>query len=113
MIKQVGLFGAAETNIRSKIIARKSDFDGLFDGFNKLRAISYVVSPDLLLEFFDKRGYTEVEVCTIPVGDHGMISFTGCERPRWSRSETVSLSPFQRTWVLERLSSMPATFLKP
>ncbi|MEK7389870.1 MAG: phospholipase D family protein [Elusimicrobiota bacterium] len=43
------------------VILRRKDFDGLFVGFKKLKAVSYVVSPDLLLEFFD-RGYTEVEV---------------------------------------------------
>ena len=48
--------------IQTRVIARRTDFDGLFEGFKRMRAISYVVSPDLLLEFFDKRGYTEIEV---------------------------------------------------
>lgn len=47
---------------RTKVISTRQDFDKLFEGFTKLRAISYVVSPELLLEFFDQRGYTEVEV---------------------------------------------------
>ena len=48
--------------LQTRVIARRTDFDGLFEGFKRMRAISYVVSPDLLLEFFDKRGYSEVEV---------------------------------------------------
>ncbi len=34
----------------------------MFEGFTSLKAISYVASPDLLLEFFEKRGYTRVEI---------------------------------------------------
>ena len=48
--------------LRTQVITRRNDFDGLFDGFNKMRAISYVISPDLLLDFYDKRGYTDLEV---------------------------------------------------
>lgn len=60
-MKQRSLF--AETQLfETVVISRRKEFEALFDGFTKLRVISYVVSPDLLLEFFDKRGYTEVEV---------------------------------------------------
>lgn len=45
----------------TKVIGRRKDFEGLFEGFERLRAVSYVVSPDLLLEFFD-RGYKTLEV---------------------------------------------------
>ncbi len=48
--------------LHTVVISRKQNFENLFEGFTKLWAISYVVSPDLLLEFFDRRGYTEVEV---------------------------------------------------
>ncbi|HEX77612.1 MAG TPA: hypothetical protein G4O03_04270 [Dehalococcoidia bacterium] len=34
----------------------------LFTGFARMRAISYVLSPDLLLEFLDDFGYTQLEV---------------------------------------------------
>lgn len=44
------------------VISSRKDFDALLTGFNKLRAITYVASPDLLLDFFEKHGYTEVEV---------------------------------------------------
>ncbi|MBI4303297.1 MAG: phospholipase D family protein [Chloroflexi bacterium] len=57
---QVDLFGGLI--LQTQLIARRKDFESLFDGFSKMRAISYVVSPDLLLAFFDNRGYTEVEV---------------------------------------------------
>ncbi|MFQ5933233.1 MAG: phospholipase D family protein, partial [Dehalococcoidia bacterium] len=58
---QPELFIASES-FRSVVISKRKDFDALFDGFTKLRAISYVLSPDLLLDFLDKRGYKEVEV---------------------------------------------------
>ncbi|MBI4387031.1 MAG: phospholipase D family protein [Elusimicrobia bacterium] len=45
----------------SKVIMRRRDFETLFEGFERLKTVSYVVSPDLLLEFFD-RGYKELEV---------------------------------------------------
>ncbi|MDD5655665.1 MAG: phospholipase D family protein [Elusimicrobia bacterium] len=48
--------------LRSKVILRRKDFDALFEGFTRMRAVSYVVSPDLVLDFLDKRGYEAVEV---------------------------------------------------
>lgn len=48
--------------LRSRVILRRKDFETLFDGFTRLRAVSYVVSPDLLLEFLEKRGYESLEV---------------------------------------------------
>ena len=53
-------------NVETRVIARRGDFDTLFDGFTKMRAISYVVSSDLLRDFFQKREYEEIEVV---VGD--------------------------------------------
>jgi len=64
-ILQADLF-AGLSPLQTRLIARRRDFEELFDGFTKMRAISYVVSPDLLLEFFDQRGYTDLEVI---VGD--------------------------------------------
>jgi len=52
----------ASPRLRSCVIAHRREFDNLFEGFDRLQAISYVVSPDLLLHFFDKRGLIEVEV---------------------------------------------------
>ncbi len=60
-ILQADLF-AGLSPLQTRLIARRNDFDELFDGFTKMRAISYVVSPDLLLEFFEQRGYSELEV---------------------------------------------------
>jgi hypothetical protein len=48
--------------LRSRVITRRQEFDTLFEGYDRLQAISYVVSPDLLLHFFEKRGFSEVEV---------------------------------------------------
>ena len=53
--------------LQTRLIVRRRDFEELFDGFTRMRAISYVISPDLLLEFFDHRGYRELEVV---VGDN-------------------------------------------
>ena len=60
-ILQADLF-AGLSPLQTRLIARRNDFEELFDGFIKMRAISYVVSPDLLLEFFDQRGYSEIEI---------------------------------------------------
>ena len=48
--------------MRTLVISQRQDFENLFKGFDKLKAISYVASLDLLLEFFDRNGYSEVEV---------------------------------------------------
>lgn len=58
---QADLFSSASP-LRTQVITRRKDFDGLFDGFNKMRAVSYVTSVDLLLEFYDKRGYSDLEI---------------------------------------------------
>ena len=58
---QTDLF-AGLSPLRTQVIGRRKEFDELFYGFNKMRAISYVISPDLLLEFYDKLGYTELEI---------------------------------------------------
>ena len=60
---QISLFASnSMLPLRTVVISRRQNFENLFEGFTKLWAISYVVSPDLLLEYLDKRGYTEVEV---------------------------------------------------
>ena len=60
-IHQGDLF-AGVSPLQTQMITKRKDFDKLFDGFTKMRAVSYVISPDLLLEFYDKHGYTELEV---------------------------------------------------
>ena len=35
-------------NVETEVISRREDFETLFDGFTEMRAISYVVSSDLL-----------------------------------------------------------------
>ena len=52
----------ASVPIQTQVISRKKDFAALFDGFAKMRAISYVASPSLLLEFLDDLDYEEIEV---------------------------------------------------
>lgn len=48
--------------IQTLVISRQRDFDSLFDGFTGLRAVSYVSSADMLLDFLDKRGYESIEL---------------------------------------------------
>ncbi len=60
-VPQADLF-ASTSQLRSVVIARRKDFDELFNGFNRMRAVSYVTSVDLLLDFYDQRGYTELEI---------------------------------------------------
>lgn len=49
-------------DVMTQVISHRDDFQGLFDGFTRMRAIAYVVSSDLLREFLQKRAYTEIEV---------------------------------------------------
>ncbi|MFC2020722.1 hypothetical protein ACFLU1_02895 [Chloroflexota bacterium] len=49
-------------DLQTRLISRRKDFDELFDGFEKMYAVSYVISPDVLLDFYDKRGYKELEI---------------------------------------------------
>lgn len=50
------------SQLRTQVITRRKDFDELFNGFSKMRAVSYVMSVDLLLDFYDRRGYTDLEI---------------------------------------------------
>ena len=54
--------GLGASPLHSCVISRRRQFDSLFDGFHRLQAISYVVSPDLLLAFFEGRGFDEIEI---------------------------------------------------
>jgi hypothetical protein len=49
-------------DVVTQVISHREDFQGLFDGFTTMRAVAYVVSSELLGEFFEKRAYTEIEV---------------------------------------------------
>jgi len=48
--------------VETQVISRREDFENLFDGFTKMHAIAYVVSSDLLREFFERRSYQEIEL---------------------------------------------------
>ena len=49
-------------DVQTRVISRRQDFESLFDGFTRMRGIAYVVSSDLLREFFEKRGYEGIEM---------------------------------------------------
>jgi hypothetical protein len=53
--------------LTSRVITTRRDFETLFVGYDRLRAVSYVVSPDLLLRLFDPPGFSRVEIV---VGDN-------------------------------------------
>jgi hypothetical protein len=59
-------FLVSAPRFQTKVIARRRDFERLFEGFTRMRAITYVASPELVLEFLERRGYEHVEVV---VGD--------------------------------------------
>jgi hypothetical protein len=48
--------------LQSVVISRQRDFDALFDGFTELRAVSYVTSARLLLDFIENRGFRRVDI---------------------------------------------------
>ncbi len=52
--------------IRSVVLRSRTDFERLFAGFTTLRAISYVISPEVLLDMFTEKNYTTIELL---VGD--------------------------------------------
>src|SRR6266498_2920606 len=60
-MRQPALFNTS-SRVASLVMTAAKDFESLFEGFDQMRAISYVASPDLVLEFFEKRGYKVVEV---------------------------------------------------
>lgn len=49
-------------NIRSKVLARRGDFESLLTGFTRLRAVSYVASPEALLTLLDKTGLESIDI---------------------------------------------------
>ena len=51
-----------DITLQSVVIARQRDFDALFDGFTELKAVSYVTSCRLLLDFMENRGFTRIEM---------------------------------------------------
>jgi hypothetical protein len=51
-----------EREIRTVVISQRRDFDQLFEGFTSLRAISYVSSATILIDFLNRRGFEAVEL---------------------------------------------------
>jgi len=43
-------------------LKRRNQWDMLFEGFSSMKAISFVVQPVFLLEYFSKRGYDKIEL---------------------------------------------------
>jgi hypothetical protein len=57
MMMNVGPVRTFSQNIESR-----RDFDRLTHGYERLAAISYVVSPDLLLQLFQTYGFNQIEI---------------------------------------------------
>ena len=47
---------------KSTVLRRRNQWDNLFKGFIKMKAISFVVQPVFLLEYFDNRDYESIEL---------------------------------------------------
>ncbi len=56
------MMNAGPVPMFSQVIESRRDFDRLIRGYERLRAISYVVSLDLLLQLFQTYGFEQVEV---------------------------------------------------
>ena len=48
-------------NFDTKIIKKRQDFEDLFFGFKRLKAVCYIASPEIIFDFFDN-GYEYVEL---------------------------------------------------
>ena len=48
--------------LQTRVIARRKDFDALFDGFTSMRAISYVASVDLLVDLLKTGRFQKIEL---------------------------------------------------
>ena len=66
-------FPTGDSTLHTRVITQPQVFDELFDGFTAMHAVSYVASPDLLLDFLDRRGYRSVEVV---VGEEERLAAT-------------------------------------
>ena len=62
---QKSLFEPLEM-LQSRVFTKRGEFDALFEGFTSLRAISYVSTPELVLDLFEARDFKKVELI---VGD--------------------------------------------
>ena len=58
---QPSLFDTLES-LESRVISRRADFDQLFEGFSELRAVSYVASPQVLLDVLSDHGFKHLEL---------------------------------------------------
>jgi hypothetical protein len=57
-----GVRAPALPALRSKVIARRGDFDSLLSGFARLKAVSYVASPESLIALLDKLGLESIDL---------------------------------------------------
>jgi len=57
-----GYKGRVAGDLHTQVISQRKSFENLFEGFTGLRAISYVASPLLLNEFYEKFGYKSLEI---------------------------------------------------
>ncbi|MGQ0714934.1 MAG: hypothetical protein ACT4PJ_14630 [Gemmatimonadaceae bacterium] len=60
MVQQPSLFDLAQ--LKSKVITRRGDLAALIAGFPVARAITYVASPDVVLDVLDAQGFETLEL---------------------------------------------------
>jgi len=59
-MQQPSLFDV--TQLKSKVITRRGDFAALIDGFPIARAVTYVASPDVLIDIIEAQGFQTLEL---------------------------------------------------
>ena len=59
-MQQPSLFDV--TQLKSKVITRRGDFTALIEGFPVARAVTYVASPDVLLDIIEAQGFQTLEL---------------------------------------------------
>jgi hypothetical protein len=94
-------------HVRTVVIARKRDFESLFEGYTELLAVTYVATAGLLVELLERRGFDRAEVL---LGDSLATSEAEAER---LRSELASGGPDAADRLLDKVESGALTILLP
>ena len=75
--------------LQTVVISRQRDFDALFEGFTEMRAVSYVTSARLLLDFMENRGFRKVEIL---VGENVTVQQLKADLKHQERSITERIA---------------------
>jgi hypothetical protein len=86
--------------LQSVVIRRQRDFDALFDGFKEMKAVSYVTSCRLLLDFMENRGFTRIEML---VGENVTIQQLKDDLTHQDRTVTERIAALVESGILRVL----------